>query len=162
MPVPNPRRARRRGPASSRAAARRRDARARATPAFADGVVAVVHASLSVGQAILLGLVEGFTEYLPISSTGHLIVTSRILDVGQHGKAGDAIKSYEIAIQAGAILAVLGAVPAPLRHDGRGAAEPQRRRSATPRRVVIAFVPAAVVGADRREGSRTSSSASGR
>ena len=58
-------------------------------------------------NAIVLGLVEGVTEYLPISSTGHLLITARILDLPTSGDAGDAIKSYEIAIQFGAILAVL-------------------------------------------------------
>ena len=55
----------------------------------------------------MLGLVEGLTEYLPISSTGHLLVTSRIMDLPDSGAAGDALKSYEIAIQFGAILAVV-------------------------------------------------------
>lgn len=59
--------------------------------------------SLTVGAAILLGLVEGLTEWLPISSTGHLTVTQALL-----GIEGDAADSYAIAIQAGAILAVLG------------------------------------------------------
>jgi len=52
---------------------------------------------------VLLGLVEGITEWLPISSTGHLTVTQSLLGID-----GDAANSYAIAIQAGAILAVLG------------------------------------------------------
>ena len=55
----------------------------------------------------MLGVVEGLTEFLPISSTGHLLITARLLDLPTTGKAGDAVKSYEIAIQFGAILAVL-------------------------------------------------------
>src|SRR5262245_32987297 len=62
---------------------------------------------LSVFDAIVLGIVEGFTEYLPISSTGHLLVTARALGLPTTGPAGDAVKTYEIAIQFGAILAVL-------------------------------------------------------
>ncbi len=52
-------------------------------------------------KAILMGLVEGFTEFLPISSTGHLILAGSLLDF-----TGDKIKVFEIVIQAGAILAV--------------------------------------------------------
>ena len=117
-----------------------------ATPAFADGVLAVVDASLSVGQAIVLGLVEGLTEYLPISSTGHLIVTSRILGLADSGKAGDALKSYEIAIQGGAILAVLLLY----RHRFATMVDGLRNRSAEGRHLLVAliaaFVPAAVLG----------------
>lgn len=58
---------------------------------------------MSLGEAALLGLVEGLTEWLPISSTGHLAVTQALL-----GNEGSAATSYAIAIQAGAILAVLG------------------------------------------------------
>lgn len=101
---------------------------------------------LSFGQAILFGLVEGFTEFLPISSTGHLLVLARVLDVGQHGHAEDAVKSYEIAIQAGAILAVLGLY----RHRFATMVEGVAGRSEDGRRVLvavlIAFVPAALVG----------------
>ncbi len=83
---------------------------------------------------------------MPISSTGHLLVLARVLDVGQHGKAEDAIKSYEIAIQAGAILAVLGLY----RHRFLTMVEGITGRSEDGRRVligvVIAFVPAAIVG----------------
>ena len=117
-----------------------------ATPAFADGVVAVVHASLSVGQAVVLGLVEGLTEYLPISSTGHLIVTSRILGLPDSGRAGDALKSYEIAIQGGAILAVLLLY----RHRFGTMIDGLRNRSTEGRQLLLAliaaFVPAAVLG----------------
>jgi undecaprenyl-diphosphatase len=118
-----------------------------ATPAgAASAVVAASEHALSVGQAILFGLVEGLTEFLPISSTGHLLVLARILDVGQHGKAEDAIKSYEIAIQAGAILAVAGLY----RHRFFTMIEGVTGKSEDGRRVLIgvliAFVPAAIVG----------------
>jgi undecaprenyl-diphosphatase len=109
-------------------------------------VVVASQDALSVGQAILFGLVEGLTEFLPISSTGHLLVLARVLDVGQHGQAEDAIKSYEIAIQAGAILAVLGLY----RHRFATMVEGIAGRSEDGRRVligvVLAFIPAAIVG----------------
>jgi undecaprenyl-diphosphatase len=117
-----------------------------AAPAVASVIIATADASLGVGQAIVLGLVEGITEYLPISSTGHLLLTSRILDLPHSGTAGDALKSYEIAIQAGAILAVLGLY----RHRFVTIVEGVSGRSADGRRLlvalVVAFVPAAIVG----------------
>ncbi len=101
---------------------------------------------LSAGQAVVLGLVEGLTEFLPISSTGHLLVASRIMGLPDTGTAGDALKSYEIAIQFGAILAVLLLYRRRLGVMVEGAAgrDDQGRRLLVA--VAIAFVPAAVVG----------------
>lgn len=58
---------------------------------------------ISEFSALILGLVEGFTEFLPISSTAHLMLTSHLLGIPR----SDFAKSFEIAIQSGAILAVL-------------------------------------------------------
>lgn len=61
---------------------------------------------LTLTAAVVLGVVEGVTEFLPVSSTGHLLVTSKLLGLPLTGRAGDTVKSYDIAIQLGAILAV--------------------------------------------------------
>lgn len=91
-------------------------------------------------KAIIMGLVEGFTEFLPISSTGHLILAGSLLNF-----TGDKVKVFEIAIQAGAIFAVMweyrkriGAVLAGLPND------PKQQKFAL--NLVVAFLPAAVLG----------------
>ena len=78
---------------------------------------ALAHAAADAGeellswwQAVILGVVEGVTEYLPISSTGHLLVVSRLLGLpSEEGSAGlEAVNTYAVSIQFGAILAVVG------------------------------------------------------
>jgi undecaprenyl-diphosphatase len=91
-------------------------------------------------NAIVLGLVEGLTEFLPISSTGHLIIAGSLL-----GFVGDRAKVFEIAIQSGAMLAVVWEYRARFGHAIAGiASDPAARRFA--QNLVIAFVPAAALG----------------
>jgi len=58
---------------------------------------------LDIIQAIIIGIIEGFTEFLPISSTGHMIVASRFLGIEESAL----MKAYEVIIQFAAILAVM-------------------------------------------------------
>jgi len=82
-------------------------------------------------SAVIFGIVEGITEFLPISSTGHLILTAQILKVLQ----SDFLKSFEIAIQSGAILAVLVLYGKTLFLDFK-----------IFKRILVAFIPTALIG----------------
>ena len=57
---------------------------------------------MDIFQAIIIGIIEGFTEFLPISSTGHMIVASRFLGIEE----SEVVKAYEVIIQLSAIFAV--------------------------------------------------------
>lgn len=96
-------------------------------------------------KAIVLGTVEGITEFLPISSTGHLLVAERLMGLGT-GRSKTAMDTYTVAIQLGAILAVVGIYRAHLASMASGLVgrDPDGRRLLT--LVAIAFVPSAVVG----------------
>jgi undecaprenyl-diphosphatase len=97
-------------------------------------------ASPSLVVALLLGIVEGLTEFLPISSTGHLIVAGSLL-----GYTGEQAKVFEIVIQAGAILAVCWEFRARLGGVARGLfRDPRANRFVV--NLVIAFLPAAILG----------------
>ena len=93
-------------------------------------------------HAVILGLVEGITEYLPVSSTGHLIITSALLGL-KDPASKDAIDAFEIVIQGGAILAVVGLYWPRFVQMLRGltGADPAGFRLLT--NVLVAFVPAA-------------------
>jgi undecaprenyl-diphosphatase len=82
-------------------------------------------------QAVVLAIVEGITEFLPVSSTGHLILASKLLDVGQT----ELVKSFEIVIQLGAILAVVVLYW-----------QTMVKNWEIWKRVLIAFVPSGIVG----------------
>lgn len=79
-------------------------------------------------QVIILSIVEGITEFLPISSTGHMILASTLL----HIRETDFVKSFEIIIQLGAILAVVVLY--------------WKKLWCNTARVLIAFIPTAIVG----------------
>lgn len=96
-------------------------------------------------KAIILGAVEGFTEYLPVSSTGHLLVTQRLLDLGD-GEAKAAADAYVIAIQIGAILAVVVLYWRRLGQLANGVVGRDADGRRLLSRLVIAFVPAAAAG----------------
>ena len=91
-------------------------------------------------KAAVMGLVEGLTEFLPISSTGHLILAGTLLAF--HDERG---KLFEIVIQSGAVLAVVWEYRARIASTfGSLATEPKARRLLA--NVAIAFMPIAVLG----------------
>ena len=59
--------------------------------------------TMSPVETVILGIIEGLTEFLPVSSTGHMILASAIMGIGRE----EFVKTFEIAIQLGAILSVL-------------------------------------------------------
>lgn len=107
-----------------------------------DGMAAT---GLSVGAAIVLGLVEGLTEYLPVSSTGHLLVTNEILGLGGTEAEDRALDAYAICIQAGAILAVVFLYWSRIRQmlDGLIGRSTEGRQVTLA--VIAAFVPTALI-----------------
>ncbi|MBX2851636.1 MAG: undecaprenyl-diphosphate phosphatase [Phycisphaeraceae bacterium] len=104
-------------------------------------------------EAIILGLVEGITEYLPVSSTGHLLVVQDLLGIGtEDGNTWKAANAFAICIQAGAIVAVLGLYWQRVRQGVFGMLGPigiGKGDEAGLRlfiNLVVAFMPAAVIG----------------
>jgi len=91
-------------------------------------------------KALILGLVEGFTEFLPISSTGHLILAGDLLDFNdQKGKV------FEIVIQTGAMFAILWEYRAKFTGVLLGLRSDPRARSFVIN-LIVAFLPAALLG----------------
>jgi len=101
---------------------------------------------MSTWKAMVLGAVEGVTEYLPISSTGHLVVTQRILGIGDTSATKDAADSYAIAIQFGAILAVLVLYRKRIESIIRGLFGRDTDGRNLLISLVIAFIPAVIIG----------------
>jgi undecaprenyl-diphosphatase len=82
-------------------------------------------------DAIILGIVEGITEFLPVSSTGHLILASALLKL----KDSEFLKSFEIAIQLGAILSVVVLYARSLIKDRE-----------LVQKTIVAFIPTCIIG----------------
>ncbi len=82
-------------------------------------------------HAIILGIIEGITEFLPISSTGHMVLASDLLKIAQT----DFVKSFEIIIQLGAILAVVVLYTKKLLIEKKAISK-----------IISAFIPTAIVG----------------
>ena len=102
---------------------------------------------LTITQAVVLGVIEGITEYLPISSTGHLLVAQRVLGISvDTPTAKEAADAYAICIQGGAILAVLGLYWKHILRMANGllGKDPEGRSLAFS--LVAAFMPAAIIG----------------
>ena len=91
-------------------------------------------------EAVFLGLIEGLTEYLPVSSTAHLLLTEKLLGVSSTGR------TFEVLIQLGAIFALLTVYSGKLWQLAVSLpSDPKSRRFVSG--VLVAFLPAAVIGA---------------
>lgn len=110
-----------------------------------DAVVVVIHdvaVHVSMVSAVILGLIEGVTEFLPVSSTGHLAIASRLI-----GLDGRSVDSYIVVVQLGAITAACVAFRSRLADIGNGVLGRSADGRRLARNVVVAFAPTAVVGA---------------
>ncbi len=98
-------------------------------------------------QAFVLGIIEGITEYLPVSSTGHLIVAQRLMHIGTGGpEAKAAADAFAVCIQGGAILAVLGLYWKHVLQMLRGVLGKDPAGLKLAINVIVGFLPAAVLG----------------
>lgn len=86
---------------------------------------------MEIWQSFILGIVEGLTEFLPISSTFHLIFASKLLNI----EPSDFLKFFEVFIQAGAIIAVLFLYGKELWQDRE-----------LDKKIILSFIPTAIVG----------------
>lgn len=100
---------------------------------------------MSAVQATVLGIVEGLTEYLPVSSTAHLILTQRIMGIGD-GADKEAADAYAIAIQGGAILAVLLLYFKRVRSMAAGVMGWDATGRTLAINIMAAFIPTAIIG----------------
>ncbi|EEO28888.1 undecaprenyl-diphosphate phosphatase [Oxalobacter paraformigenes] len=91
-------------------------------------------------KALIMGIVEGCTEFLPISSTGHLILAGSLLDF-----TGDNVKVFSIAIQAGAMLSVVWVYRQKIASVIRGMFTNAKDRKFVVN-LIVAFLPAAILG----------------
>ena len=96
-------------------------------------------------KALIMGIVEGLTEFLPISSTGHLILAGSLLNFAGPGFSKEKVDVFEIVIQAGAILAVCWEYR--VRIAGvLGGLFTDRKAQRLVINLIIAFMPAAILG----------------
>ena len=86
---------------------------------------------MTIFDAIILGIVEGFTEFLPISSTAHLVLTSKLLNI----EMTEFLKSFEISIQLGAIASVV------FLYWRSIVSKPELNK-----KIIAAFIPTAIIG----------------
>ncbi len=93
-------------------------------------------------QAFILGLIEGLTEFIPVSSTGHLIVAADLMDFWTHEKR----VVFEVAIQLGAILAVVYDYWQRLKQAAVGFVQKEAVSQRFVFNILLAFMPAAVIG----------------
>ncbi len=118
-------------------------------PAFRSGTAAPVEAprsAMSVPQALVLGIVEGVTEFLPVSSTGHLTVVQDLLGLWATPEEKNASDAYAICIQLGAIIAVFLVSWGRIKAMVRGIFGADREGLRLFGNVVVAFIPAAIIG----------------
>ena len=98
-------------------------------------------------QAFLLGIIEGITEYLPISSTGHLLVAQHLMGIGTASPLDKAAAdTFAICIQGGAILAVIGLYYKRVLQMIRGVLGMDAEGLKLALSIVVGFLPAAVIG----------------
>jgi undecaprenyl-diphosphatase len=96
---------------------------------------------MSPFHALLLGILEGLTEYLPVSSTGHLILAAHFL-----GLEGEGVKTFEVVIQAGALGAVLVLYRDRVRAMVRGLAGGDAAGRSLLINLIVSFLPAGTAG----------------
>ncbi|MDY0191794.1 MAG: undecaprenyl-diphosphate phosphatase [Desulfuromonas sp.] len=102
--------------------------------------------AMTLGQAAVLGIVEGVTEYLPVSSTGHLLLAERAMNIGANEDSKEASDAYAICIQIGAILAVFGLYFRRVKQMVNGVLGRDDYGRQLLINVVVGFMPAAVIG----------------
>ncbi len=110
---------------------------------------------MTLFDAVILGLVEGITEYLPVSSTGHLLLTAQWLGLRSDDEQRRAVDAFSIVIQGGAILAVAGLYWSKVRAMAHACvavtglvrkAADHRQALRLLRNLTAAFIPAAIFG----------------
>ena len=98
-------------------------------------------------QAFILGIIEGITEYLPVSSTGHLLVAQHIMGIGTASPLDKAAAdAFAICIQGGAILAVVGLYYKRVLQMLRGVIGKDAEGLKLAIQILVGFLPAAVIG----------------